>query len=429
MILNHKEFISVIKIIKFYYQDVYANNNDDFVDKFFITTQGKESIIDYYNNLIFLSTKAEIDDNVVIRNLEFTGARVADLNGAGIRYTSGDGLILIENSYFHDNENGILTSNPYAGDILIEYSEFEANGYGDGFTHNMYIGHVNNFTIRFCYTHHTDVGHNIKSRAENNYILYNRIMDEETGNSSRLIDVPNGGYCMIKGNTMMQGENALNNNCIGYGKEGLVNSPPHELYIVNNTIINKRVASCNYVDVASGTDVAYIINNIFAGEGNELVGSATTYTNNYYTDDISSMLFEDEANYNYRLLVGSPAIDSGETQAAPHIAEYEYLPDLDGSARPVYGSSIDVGAYEFFIDETGLSGSEEDKLLVYPNPTEGVLCFSQDEFAYEVYDLSGKLLLKGVVDSKLDVSELSSGVYLIHLLGENDEFQIRFEKK
>jgi hypothetical protein len=69
-----------------------------------------------------------------VENIEFSGAAVPDHNGAGIRLDE-TGLI-VRSCYFHNNENGILTSNPYAGDILIEYSEFAANGYGDGYTHN-----------------------------------------------------------------------------------------------------------------------------------------------------------------------------------------------------------------------------------------------------------------------------------------------------
>ena len=38
--------------------------------------------------------------------------------------------------------------------------------------HNLYIGHVNKLTFRFNYSHHAYIGHNLKSRADANYILY-----------------------------------------------------------------------------------------------------------------------------------------------------------------------------------------------------------------------------------------------------------------
>ena len=44
--------------------------------------------------------------------------------------------------YFHHNENGILTGRDPESDIVVEHSEFAHNGVGDGYTHNLYIGHA-----------------------------------------------------------------------------------------------------------------------------------------------------------------------------------------------------------------------------------------------------------------------------------------------
>lgn len=46
------------------------------------------------------------------------------------------------NCYFHNNENGLLTNNPYEGTITIEHCEFGENGFSDGFNHNLYIGQI-----------------------------------------------------------------------------------------------------------------------------------------------------------------------------------------------------------------------------------------------------------------------------------------------
>ena len=54
-------------------------------------------------------------DKTTVENIEFSGARVPDRNGAGIRQ-EGSGLT-IRNCYFHHNENGILGG---AGNIRIE---------------------------------------------------------------------------------------------------------------------------------------------------------------------------------------------------------------------------------------------------------------------------------------------------------------------
>ena len=88
-------------------------------------------------------------NNTTVENIEFSGATVADRNGAGIRQ-EGAGLT-VRHCYFHDNENGILGG---AGDIVIEYSEFAKNGFGDGYSHNMYISNAASFTLRHSYSHH-----------------------------------------------------------------------------------------------------------------------------------------------------------------------------------------------------------------------------------------------------------------------------------
>ena len=46
--------------------------------------------------------------DVTIQNLSFSGAAVADGNGAGIRYEGGN-LVIID-SYFHDNQDGLLAN-------------------------------------------------------------------------------------------------------------------------------------------------------------------------------------------------------------------------------------------------------------------------------------------------------------------------------
>src|SRR5688572_18924689 len=93
-----------------------------------------------------------------VENIEFSGAKVPDRNGAGIRL-EGPGLT-VRNSYFHHNENGILTGRNLESDVLIERSEFAHNGFGDGQSHNLYVGTVRSFTLRGSYVHHGIVGHN-----------------------------------------------------------------------------------------------------------------------------------------------------------------------------------------------------------------------------------------------------------------------------
>jgi Right handed beta helix region/Secretion system C-terminal sorting domain len=352
-------------------------------------------------------------NDITVENIEFTGATVPDQNGAGIRL-DGTGLT-VRHCYFHDNENGILTSNPNAGEVLIEYSEFAYNGYGDGYSHNLYIGHVDKLTFRYNYSHHAKVGHNLKSRARENLILYNRIMDEETGNSSRLIDLPNGGLSIVMGNLLMQGELAENNNLVGYGLEGLNNEGPHEFYLVNNTLVNKRVASCIFVAIQDGTSTAKLVNNIFAGTGTLLNGNATTETNNFLSPEIASAGFVDEANYDYHLLPNSTAIDYGTALplASGHslTPDYVYEHPTTVGPRPMVGAAIDAGAYEYGLP-SAVAAPVAQAPIFYPNPTTGVLNINGKVERLLVFDAMGRQVLSANA-AEVDLSALRSGLYWV----------------
>src|SRR5450759_1604057 len=144
------------------------------------------------------------------------GATVPDGNGAAIRL---DGIDLtLRYVYFHDNEDGVLT-NGRGGTVLVEYSEFDNNGDGVGYAHNLYVTEERSLTVRFCYFHRAKVGHVIKSRASQNYFYYNRFASEDV-NSSLEIDLPNGGYGVIVGNVIQQGPLSENQSLVGYMEEG-----------------------------------------------------------------------------------------------------------------------------------------------------------------------------------------------------------------
>jgi hypothetical protein len=289
-------------------------------------------------------------NNVTVENIEFSGAKVNDKNGAGIRAESND--LTIRNCYFHDNENGILTNNTSAGVITIEHSEFAYNGYGDGYSHNVYVGNNAKLIFQYNYSHHAKVGHNLKSRANENIILYNRIMDEVTGISSRLIDLPNGGFSLVMGNELMQGPLAVNSNMVGYGLEGLTNTLK-EFYFINNTLVNKRF-SCLFLDIATGTDVSIIQNNLFGGDNlNDAVyiGPVTTISNNVVESDISKLYLENEPNYDYHLTTITPGINGaavlGSSNGYSLQATKEYHHPRNYINRIIVAGAMDVGAHEF----------------------------------------------------------------------------------
>ncbi len=216
-------------------------------------------------------------DNLIIENIEFSGARVADTNGAGIRHEGGD--LSLRNTYFHHNEFSILTGKNTQASLDIRDSRFWFQKRPKRFSHGIYIGTLKRFTLVGSHIKGTDRGHQLKSRALENHIRYNRIEDVPEGNSSRLIDLPNCGLSFIVGNDMHQGPATENVDAVGYGAEGCdhLDATQRELYVINNTLVNEAWGGSlvrNHVGAA-----ALVTNNVIYGAGNFLLGKGRDFNN------------------------------------------------------------------------------------------------------------------------------------------------------
>src|SRR5262249_53061281 len=159
---------------------------------------------------------------------------VADHNGAGIRLESGK--LTVRRCTFLNNEEGMLVSNQPDIVLEIEDSEFGRNGYGDGQSHNLYVGMISRLSVKGSYFHHAKIGHLLKSRARENLIFYNRLTDEPGGSASYELEFPNGGFAVVMGNLIEQGSETDNSTIVSFGAEGY-KWPRNELYLVNNTIV------------------------------------------------------------------------------------------------------------------------------------------------------------------------------------------------
>ncbi len=202
---------------------------------------------------------------VKVSNIEISGARVRDHNGAAIRL-EGENFKLSD-CFIHGNENGVLAgmSQPDS-EVLIEGCEFAFNGEGTaGRGHNIYIGDVGRFIFRNSHSHDAMLGHLVKSRARVTYILYNRLFE---GTSSYSVDLPSGGYGVVMGNVIYQGDSTDNSAMVSHGAEGL-RPEGNRLEVVYNSFLNDRGNGGVFVKVAKGVDVA-ISNNIFSGQGEVL---------------------------------------------------------------------------------------------------------------------------------------------------------------
>ncbi len=290
-------------------------------------------------------------DYCVIENIEFLHCVVPDHNGAGIRQEGKH--VQIRHCYFHHNEMGILAGDYTPSHYLIEYCEFAFNGYGDGYSHNVYINHIDTLVFQFNYSHDPTVGHALKSRARHNYILYNRIT-EENGDGSYSIDIPNGGETILIGNIIEQGPNSQNSTIISYGAEGITN-PVADFVVVNNTIVNNKPSGTLFY-IAPATQLFFLYNNLMVGNGNTINGAPAELDSlgNIRLTSIAAAQFTNPLAYDFGLSATSPAIDQG-VEAGAYMA-YNLQPDLrylhptTTGARIMTGSALDVGAYEFIGD-------------------------------------------------------------------------------
>jgi hypothetical protein len=202
--------------------------------------------------------------DVVVENIEFTGARVPHRNGAGIRMERGQ--LKVRRCVFTDNENGMLVGNDPFTILEIEDSEFGDNGAGDGQSHNLYVGTIQRFTVQGSYFHHARVGHLLKSRARENFIYYNRLTDEPGGRASYELEFPIGGLAVVVGNLIEQGEKTENPTIISFGAERY-EWPRNDLYLSHNTVVNDRVEGGAFVVAFPGSAHVKVQNNILVGKG------------------------------------------------------------------------------------------------------------------------------------------------------------------
>ncbi len=201
----------------------------------------------------------------LVENIEFSGARVADKNGAGIRFEKG--RLVVRNCVFSGNEMGLLTSNDRSAELEIESSEFGANDFDDARNHHhLYAGEIARLRVTSSYFHHGRAGHLLKSRAKENFIFYNRLTDELGGRASYEMEFASGGIAYVVGNIVQQSATSENPHLISFGAEGYV-WPRNELYLVNNTLVDDKSRNGIFLRVAPGAQRLVAANNLLIGNG------------------------------------------------------------------------------------------------------------------------------------------------------------------
>ena len=214
-------------------------------------------------------------DDITIRNLTFTRARVPDGNGAGIRAEGAN--LKIEGSRFINNENGILAGDSPKNTISIVGSEFNANGKcGNNCAHGVYVNHIALLRIEHSKFIGTKDGHHIKSRALRTELIGNDIEDGEKGTSSYLVDISNGGSLIMENNVLEKGPKCTNHSAaVVIGAEG-VTQRTAEISIKGNKFTNDQTIETIFVKNMTATE-ALLVGNTLKGKVVPLSGDGSVH--------------------------------------------------------------------------------------------------------------------------------------------------------
>lgn len=282
---------------------------------------------------------------VTIENVELLNCTVPDRNGAALRAEGRD--LTLRRVNLHHNQMGILTSAEFGGQLLIERAEihhntvdYEATG---SLGHNIYVSHADRFVLQGSWVHGAVTGHNVKSRALENLILYNRIEDGADGAASYQIDLAEAAPSFVIGNVIEKGERADNHTFVSFAAEADEREDVPVL-LANNTLINHGRNGL-FLRNASRSR-ARLVNNILAGVGRAGSGAIDEAAN----VDLALRDIEPTGAVRRSSRAATrirdkgmplPAVDGIELVPTRH-----YVHPLQLEPRPVLGMGLDVGAYE-----------------------------------------------------------------------------------
>lgn len=224
------------------------------------------------------------DGDITLENIEFRGTRVADANGAGVRFEKG--RLTVNRCRFVDNQNGLLTANFNDAELRIADSEFvQAVRQVGSLPHLLYVGRIARFEITGSRFHQGFEGHLIKSRAKVSRIAYNLLVDGPEGGASYEIDLPNGGDAVVLGNIVAQSAQTQNPVVVSYGAESKA-WDHNRLLLSHNTLVSDYPLAWflrSWPEILGEGTTIRAVNNLTVGPGVFSFGSAGAFDGNWPT--------------------------------------------------------------------------------------------------------------------------------------------------
>lgn len=303
-------------------------------------------------------------------------------SAAGAIYLRGAEHVTVRDCVIHHCANGIETNQGGAEernlvrDLLITHCHFHSNGKsGLYFGRNIETQTVG-FTLEFCRLDEPLSGTNVDNVRDLGAGFVARCNYVTGGGAQFNIDEPNGAVPLITGDpsygiTQVWG-NVLRNFGNGSGNVvhfGSTNLPGDRvLHFHHNTVHCETSYSRNLLNIHAAGDSAFATNNIVRhvgitefylnnGPGSVAFGKnllTPSYLSNAGATGLANVVssasigFVDEANGDYHLAIGSPAIDSVTALPAGALPAFaQYAHHVTGHLRHRSGSADDLGAFEF----------------------------------------------------------------------------------
>lgn len=215
-------------------------------------------------------------NGTVFQGLRLEGARSIDYNGAGIRPEDPCRQFTVEDSYFYDNENGILTQKWGDEVHTIRRCTFDRNGLtppsGYDNTHNCYFNENAHVIIEDCIYKYSVSGHELKSRAKKMTVTGTTFTHSGNGH---LINYDNGGTLLVDGCTFTKESTTQNQDIITIAVAGVTADGRVEDYEVRNCTFNHHRPSGNKYAIRNASTVPVLVTNCTFNNGCTIDGPWT----------------------------------------------------------------------------------------------------------------------------------------------------------
>jgi len=253
------------------------------------------------------------------------------------------------------------------------------------------------------------------------------------------------GGVVMRGNSVMKNCIVANNEATA-GSNGGINAYGNSK-VINCTVVNNKAATSFGATYLGGT--ASIINSILwnnssatnvfgadatvtmttcavqssASAGSFLLNASNTASDgpNFVSPSTTIGYTTDNLGLaSWRLQYNSPCVDAGTDATS-----FGITTDIKGVSRP-YDRGFDIGAYEYNGTTSVPSVRGAETLSLYPNPMKDIVTINVANISsISAFDVTGKEVSIKYMDSKVDVSNLSKGIYLFIISADNKTYFAR----